>query len=70
MLSAAIAGRLSRMIVVCSETSSRIVPVEKLRMMGQRLRTSSLILANTAGLNVGEPSSLRAWMCTTAAPAS
>jgi hypothetical protein len=39
-------------------------------MMGQRLRVSSLIAAKVPVSNVGEPSSLRAWMCTTAAPAS
>ena len=63
-------GRLSRTYVHCSLTSSTIVPVEKFRMIGQRLRVSSLIRWNVAGENVGVPSSLRAWMCTTAAPAS
>jgi len=47
-----------------------MVPVEKFRMIGQRLRVSSLIFANVAVENVGVPSSLRAWMWTTAAPAS
>src|SRR5262249_41123090 len=67
---AAMCGRLSAMYVHCSETSSRMVPVEKLRRIGQRLTTSSLMRAKTFGSNVGAPSSCRAWMCTTEAPAS
>ena len=34
------------------------------------LRISIAICSNVSGLQVGEPSSLRAWMWTTAAPAS
>ena len=70
MLRAAISGRLSRTAVHGSLTSSAIVPVEKFRSTGQRLRVSCVIRANVAGLVVGVPSSLRAWRWTTAAPAS
>ncbi len=70
MFSAAISGRALADVRALLGDSSTIVPVEKLRMTGQRLRTSSLMRANVAGEKVGEPSSLRAWMCTTAAPAS
>src|SRR5262245_9178046 len=37
---------------------------------GQRFLVSSMIAANVSLAHVGEPSSLRAWMCTIAAPAS
>jgi len=70
MLRAAMCGRLSPMYRHCSETSSRIVPVEKFRRIGQRFWTSSLMRAKTFGSNVGEPSSWRAVMFPTAAPAS
>ncbi len=36
----------------------------------ERAFTSSMIRANTAGSQVGAPSSVRAWMWTIAAPAS
>src|SRR3954469_5302480 len=45
-------------------------PVEKFRMTGQRCAISRAIAAYTSGAYVGPPSSVRAWMCTTAAPAS
>src|SRR4051812_19314713 len=37
---------------------------------GQRARVSRMIASKVSRDQVGEPSSLRAWMCTTAAPAS
>ena len=45
-------------------------PVEKLMMMSVRLRISAMISAYFETLKLGRPSSSRAWMWTTAAPAS
>ena len=45
-------------------------PVEKFRITGQRLRVSSAMAAYVEGSKVGPPASVRAWMWTTAAPAS
>ena len=45
-------------------------PVEKFRIIGQRLRVSEAMAAYVEGSKVGPPSSVRAWMWTTAAPAS
>src|SRR3569623_307685 len=45
-------------------------PVDQLISTGQRAFVSSMILAKVSFDQVGEPSSLRAWMWTTAAPAS
>ena len=45
-------------------------PVDQLIKTGQRALVSSMIRWNVSLLHVGEPSSLRAWMCTIAAPAS
>src|SRR5687767_2020819 len=68
MLSAAIAGRSARWL-----TRSLIgpaPPVDQLISTGDRLRVSSMIFANVSFDHVGTPSSVRAWMWTTAAPAS
>src|SRR5947207_612003 len=68
MLSAAMCGRSARWL-----TRSDIgpaPPVDQLISTGQRCLTSAMIRANVSFDHVGEPSSLRAWMCTIAAPAS
>ena len=45
-------------------------PVDQLIKTGQRFLVSSMIFWNTSFDHVGMPSSVRAWMCTIAAPAS
>src|SRR3569623_641934 len=45
-------------------------PGDQLISTGQRAFVSSMILAKVSFDQVGEPSSLRAWMWTSAAPAS
>src|SRR6478672_5087552 len=68
MLSAATCGRWAR----CATRSfiGPMPPVDQLISTGQRARVSSMIRWNVSLLHVGEPSSLRAWMCTIVAPAS
>ena len=68
MLSAAISGRLSRMYAHCCghvvvERAGREVEED-----GRARLDLALDGAKTSGENVGDPSSLRAWMCTTLAP--
>jgi hypothetical protein len=69
MLSAPISGLYA---FTCSAflTSGSMVPVEKLRMIGHTLRIASPMAAKRSVAYDGAPSSSRAWMCTTAAPAS
>src|SRR5215510_822801 len=45
-------------------------PVDQLMSTGQRALVSRMIAAKVSRDHVGEPSSLRAWMCTIDAPAS
>src|SRR3954452_12791993 len=68
MLSAATCGRCDK----CATRSSigPMPPVDQLISTGQRALVSSMIFANVSFDHVGEPSSLRAWMWTIAAPAS
>src|SRR5919106_1543798 len=68
MLSAAMCGLSARWL-----TRSLIgpaPPVDQLIRTGQRAFVSRMIAANVSFDHVGEPSSLRAWMWTIAAPAS
>src|SRR6195952_2306328 len=68
MLSAAIAGRCTRWLI--RSDIGPAPPVDQLMRIGQRALVSPMICANVSGSHGGEPSSLRAWMWTTAAPAS
>src|SRR5258707_15727202 len=68
MLSAAIAGRCARCFT--RSVIGPMPPVDQLTSTGQRARISSMIFWNVSGAQVGEPSSLRAWTWTIAAPAS
>src|SRR4051812_34535073 len=68
MLSAATCGRCARWLIRSSIGPAP--PVDQLIMTGQRFLVSSMIFANVSFDHVGEPSSLRAWMWTIAAPAS
>src|SRR4051812_21586363 len=69
MLSAPSAGRTCAMWAT-RPSIGPAPPVEKFRMTGHRCAISRAIAAYTSGAYVGPPSSVRAWMCTTAAPAS
>src|SRR3954453_17911039 len=68
MLSAATCCRWARWLIRSSIGPAP--PVDPLIMTGQRFLVSSINFANVSFDHVGEPSSLRAWMCTIAAPAS
>src|SRR5687767_12382738 len=68
MLSAAMCGRSARWLT--RSVIGPAPPVDQLINTGQRALVSRMIAANVSFDHVGEPPSLRAWMCTTAAPAS
>src|SRR5512138_3316346 len=68
MFSAAMCGRSSRWLT--RSVIGPAPPVDQLISTGHRFLVSSMIAANVDFAHVGEPSSLRAWMCTIAAPAS
>src|SRR6266545_2419118 len=68
MLSAAMSGRVLR----CSTRAliGPAPPVDQLMRTGERLWISSLMRRKVSASQVGAPSSVRAWTCTMAAPAS
>src|SRR5882672_2264029 len=68
MLSAAMCGRSARWLT--RSVIGPAPPVDQLISTGERFLVSAMIAANVSFDHVGEPSSLRAWMCTIAAPAS
>src|SRR3954471_20527918 len=68
MLSAAMWGLSARWLT--RSCIGPAPPVDQLISTGQRFLVSAMIFANVSLLHVGEPSSLRAWMWTIAAPAS
>src|SRR6185503_4351820 len=68
MFSAAIAGRSARWLT--RSVIGPAPPVDQLISTGQRFLVSSMIRVNVSLDHVGTPSSVRAWMWTTAAPAS
>jgi len=68
MLSAATCGRCDRWLI--RSDIGPAPPVDQLISTGHRFFVSAMIWANVSVDQVGEPSSLRAWMCTIAAPAS
>src|SRR3982751_5230918 len=68
MLRAAICGRSARWLT--RSVIGPAPPVDQLISTGQRCRISAMMRAKGSFDHVGEPSSLRAWMCTIDAPAS
>src|ERR1700680_222264 len=70
MLRAPISGLRRAMWPTRCSIGMPTAPVEKLMMMLLRWRISSMIPRYFSTLKLGSPSSSRAWMCTTAAPAS
>src|SRR5258708_9759171 len=70
MLRAPISGLSRAMWPTRSSIGIPTAPVEKLMMMSVRLRISSMIWRYFSTAKLGVPSSLRAWMWTTAQPAS
>src|SRR6202171_2555093 len=70
MLRAPISGFSRAMWPTRCSMGMPTAPVEKLMMMSLRLRISSMIWRYFSTLKLGIPSSSRAWMWTTAAPAS
>src|SRR6185295_675748 len=68
MLSAAMCGRSARWLT--RSVIGPAPPVDQLISTGQRCLVSDMIRAKVSFDQVGEPSSLRAWMWTIAAPAS